>query len=509
MAHFRTPNKNPALYYSSIAATLLEYAAATYFMMTLAQSPVTKAICFIIAIVVSTWTITMWSTVNDLIKRGNIVLALVVGMALNFPAFVYDVHGFLGVTSEVNEEYEGSTDVAKNERDFLSAQIESSKGLSKMAINPNDILNKISQLTAANNGLIANKAKCKNRWGNCAKDINKKIDNNKAEIETLNNSLALAKDSINANSAAKKSVQETLAGSNSNLKAHGVFRAISYWFYDSVDHAKDLQGKILGYSALFLSALVMFLPFLANMLCFEYEYQDSLLATTSENANTQNHNRSRSESSQQPAVSSFFSQFQNTPVEHPITTTAQATTPITTLATPPTNNDTPPPVQVYGNSELITFNDTPPLPVTINTTSRTILEGTGFSAREIPNPNYRPTVNLTRPYRVNRRQMTTPAVVIQQQPQPTTPSAVVVSLAKTTAKKKRIKRRGSVSLIGFNDIKKAIIDGRLTSISTRGIDAFVKSISQNGSGMGSRKATEIINQLISENVINSNRELIK
>jgi hypothetical protein len=274
MAHFRQPTKRPALYCASLAAMFLEYAAAIYFMMTLAQTTVTKAICLLIAVVVSTWTITMWSAMDDLLKKGSFALIALIIVVLNIPAFVYDVHGFLGVTSEINSEYENSTDLAKTEKEFLTAQIENSKALAKFSINPSEISEKINKLTEQNNSLVQSKKNCKNRWGNCVKDINSQIENNSHLIESLNNSAMLANSSINSITDTKKAVQETLSGSNDNKKTHQVFQSISLWIYDDITHAKELQGKILGYSAIFFSALVMLLPYLANILCFETEIKN-------------------------------------------------------------------------------------------------------------------------------------------------------------------------------------------------------------------------------------------
>lgn len=70
-------------------------------------------------------------------------------------------------------------------------------------------------------------------------------------------------------------------------------------------------------------------------------------------------------------------------------------------------------------------------------------------------------------------------------------------------KKTTARGRGSSSLIGYKEIEQAIISGRLTKISVRGINEFVKSVSINGTGMGDRLATVILNQLKANGVINS------
>lgn len=279
MITHKKPVKMHFLYYSAVAAVLLEYSAAIFFMMTLAQNTTTIFIGLLIAMVISTYTLTMWDAVAGFWHK-NIFISLFVVVSLNIPAFIYDVHGFIGVMSELNSEFELNSEAAKKESKFIDSQL---KSTAKFELDTNSVLTEINELTAKNNKLaseiksfISQKSKCKLSYGTCVANLDERISannvaifDNKQTILTLNNSMSVFGTVVKAESEKQKNINSLLAGANDNKKAHEAFKTISNWLYGDINHAKKLQANILTFSSVFLAALSMMLPFLATQLCFD------------------------------------------------------------------------------------------------------------------------------------------------------------------------------------------------------------------------------------------------
>lgn len=550
MSQIRTPQHMLPLYYASLLSVALEYAAAVYFMMTLAQTFVQIIICLLIAFVVSTYTITMWATVGNLISKGKIVLALIVCVALNAPAFVYDVHGFLGVTSEINHALENNSEIAQSERQLFAAQLSSIKSLSNSQLNPAELAAKNAELTAANNQLLQQKTKCKNQWGNCAKSIQSQIEMNERLILSNDDIAKSNGETVSAISTARNSANAIVSGANDNRKAHEVFKVLSNWMYGNIEHAKAIQGNVLTYSAIFLSLLVMLLPFLANLICFDaipVQIQNPVLQTgnISSPAPLQNQQPENSqpveehEEQEPPAPQSWADRYKSGEVsawsgifkgnEQPNAgvTAYSFTAPAMNadaLANSATNANAP----RYGVSELLTDADAPIANAATETDyfAENIdrLGGFGFQpAKTAPVIHWQPEnpagVEIAGIEEPDAFENTRPAASecvqidadVRVQTDADAPNAdadtnarSVVSLAKT-AKTANSTGRGIDSLMEYSDLKNAVMRSNFLlkndgSLSQNLVEKFMS--------VGRPKAKRFIERLLEDGVINEKGEVI-
>jgi hypothetical protein len=269
--NIRSPVRRPWLYYSGLLCTVIEHYLAIFFMYTLAADTISFTVGVIIAVVISAWTLTMWSIIADLYRRGNFVLMIVASLLLNVPAFIYDYHGVLSYTSNLNKGYEERSVVAQQEKAVIESQAIVTKSLSSNIISPAEIAKRNSELTRSSNYLSAAKTKCKNQWGTCAKNLNSQIEHNNQELQANEKLMTLATRSLDALKSSQDEVNKVLSGGNDWRKTLAVFQNISMALnHGDPSRAKEYEANVLAYFALFIVCLLMLIPFYADLLCFDY-----------------------------------------------------------------------------------------------------------------------------------------------------------------------------------------------------------------------------------------------
>lgn len=129
------------------------------------------------------------------------------------------------------------------------------------------------------------------------------------------------------------------------------------------------------------------------------------------------------------------------------------------------------------------------------------MDGIGFNAKLLEScanasETTATTPILNRPAVVECSQLTTPIVVNQLQ-QATTP-----------ANNGNLSGRSAASLVSYDDIKQAVVDGKIPVVSIRKLIDYTKSISQTGTGIGDRTARKIISMLKDDGVVNAKNEVL-
>ena len=140
------------------------------------------------------------------------------------------------------------------------------------------------------------------------------------------------------------------------------------------------------------------------------------------------------------------------------------------------------------------------------TTAPRRMTGMGFMGEIVPSPeNAGETAATTpennRPAVVGCSQETTPAVVNQLQ-QATTETAT------TSANAGNLSGRSAAALVSYDDIKQAVVDGKIPVVSIRKLIDYTRSISTTGTGIGDRMARKIISMLKDDGIINLKNEVL-